>query len=113
MAKPVGVTIKRPDGRTVVCDDFMRHDGVDAEGIDHWSVVYAGFRPGVDRLSCEMLPGRTSIGILIPEARIPPGAKVSATWEDWRSGEVTKYSKDFDADGGDCTIYSSDNPVGG
>jgi hypothetical protein len=73
MARPQGVRVLRPDGDPIECDDTLVHVGVDGEGIDQWHVeLDTPFRPGVDKLTCTVLPGRTSIGILVPGAMMPP-----------------------------------------
>lgn len=62
MAKPTGVRLVRPDGPPINLDDDLAHDGVDENGIDKWTIGYANFRPGIDSIQCDTLPGRTSLG---------------------------------------------------
>jgi len=99
----------RPDGPPIDLDDDLVNDGVDAEGIDNWTIGYAGFRPGIDQLDCDVLPPKTSIGFRVPGDRVPPRGTMTASWQDLKTGEVRRFSKDFSADGS-CEIRSDDEP---
>lgn len=106
MPRPIGVWLRRPDGPPISLDDDLVNEGVDDDGIDNWTIGYAGFRPGVDKIDCEVLPGKTSLGFSVRADRLPGGSgKMKATWQGKKSGKVTRYSKEFDKDG-DCEIRS-------
>jgi hypothetical protein len=56
---PVGVQLHRADGTVLNCE--LADEGVTAEGLHHWVIANAVYRLG-DKITCEVLPGRTSIG---------------------------------------------------
>jgi hypothetical protein len=105
MARPHGVRLVRPDGPPIDLDDDLVCDGLDDEGIENWTIGYAGFRPGIDRIDCEILPGRTSLEFAVSADKLPGGkANFKATWEQRQSGKVTRYSREVDEDG--CEVRS-------
>jgi hypothetical protein len=108
MGRPEGVQLIRPDGPPIDLDDDLVCNGVDEQGIENWTIGYAGFRPGVDRIDCAVLPGKTSLGFAVSADKLPPGtAKLKATWEERKDGKVKRQSKDFDVDG-NCEMTSDD-----
>jgi len=64
MAKPTDVRIERADGTVLHCE--LVHEGVDDEGVDHWLIANAQWRPS-DQIKIGVLPARTSIGFTCPD----------------------------------------------
>jgi hypothetical protein len=95
MSRPSGVRILRPDGDPIELDDMLENGGPDDQGIDQWYVKY-DFRPGVDKLVCDVLPGRTSIGVLVPATLAPMDRDltVESEWTDKR-GETKRTKRTF------------------
>lgn len=69
MGKPEGVRIVKKNGFTF--EPELRHVGVDEEGMDCWLAVFEGkFIANEDKLTVDMLPARTSLGVA---TSLPPG----------------------------------------
>jgi len=68
---PTGVRIRRADGSVLECE--LVDDGVDENGIHNWMIANAVYQVG-DEVTCEMLPGQSSIGFM---ANLPPGTLIA------------------------------------
>lgn len=70
MTAPVGVRLHRADGTILNCEL------VDENGMRQWVIANAEYRPG-DRITAEMIPGRTGITFAAPQG--VSGADISWT----------------------------------